>query len=53
MLQSIPGQSHPPFEITLETPQRAPLSRQIDALVAALQSILIEYRHLQSLAQNI
>ncbi len=36
MLQSIPGMAHPPFEITLETPQLAPLHRQVNALVAAL-----------------
>ncbi|MBM3849804.1 MAG: M14 family metallocarboxypeptidase [Verrucomicrobia bacterium] len=53
MLQSIPGMSRPPFEITLETPQRAPLHRQVDALVAALQTILVEYRYLQAIAQNI
>lgn len=53
MLQSIPGMSRPPFEITLETPQRAPLHRQVEALVAALQTILVEYRYLQAIAQNI
>lgn len=53
MLQSIPGLSHPPFEITLETPQLAPLHRQVDALVAALKTILVEYRYLQAIAQNI
>jgi len=53
MLQSIPGMSHPPFEITLETPQKAPLHRQVDALVTALQTILTEYRYVQAVAQNI
>lgn len=53
MLQSIPGQDHPPFEITLETPQLAPLHRQVDALVAALTTLLQEYRYLQAIAQNI
>ena len=53
MLQSIPGIPQPPFEITLETPQKAPLHRQVDAVVAALQTILIEYRYLQAVAQNI
>jgi len=53
MLQSIPGMAHPPFEITLETPQLAPLHRQVNALVAALQTILVEYRYLQAIAQNI
>ena len=53
MLQSIPGMARPPFEITLETPQEAPLHRQVDALVAALQTILVENRYLQAIAQNI
>ncbi|MFM7100897.1 MAG: succinylglutamate desuccinylase/aspartoacylase family protein [Verrucomicrobiota bacterium] len=53
MLQSAPGMVHPPFEITLETPQLAPLHRQVDALVAALETILVEYRYLQAIAQNI
>lgn len=53
MLQSIPGLPQPPFEITLETPQKAPLHRQVDALVTALQTILVEYRYLQAVAQNI
>lgn len=53
MLQSIPGLPQPPFEITLETPQKAPLHRQVDALVSALQTILTEFRYLQAVAQNI
>lgn len=53
MLQSIPGLPQPPFEITLETPQKAPLHRQVDAFVAALQTILTEFRYLQAVAQNI
>ncbi len=53
MLQGIPGLQRPPFEITLETPQRAPLHRQVNALVAALTTILVEYRYLQAIAQNI
>ena len=42
-----------PFEIILETPHHAPLDRQVEALVAALHTILTEYRLLISLAQNI
>ncbi len=53
MLQSIPDLPQPPFEITLETPQKAPLHRQVDGLVAALQTILTEFRYLQAVAQNI
>lgn len=53
VLKFIPGASRPPFEITLETPQKAPLHRQVEAFNAALQTILIEYRYLQAIAQNI
>jgi protein MpaA len=53
VLKSIPGLSRPPFEITLETPQNAPLHRQVEAFNAALQTILVEYRYLLAIAQNI
>jgi len=53
MLQSIPGLPRPPFEITLETPQKASLHRQVEAFAAALQTILVEYRYLIAIAQNI
>ncbi len=43
----------PPFEITLETPQKASLHLQVEAFAAALQTILVEYQSLQSIAQNI
>jgi protein MpaA len=43
----------PPFEITLETPQKAPLHRQVEAFSAALQTILVEYRYLMAIAQSI
>jgi predicted deacylase len=42
-----------PFEITLETPQKAPLHRQVEAFSTALQTILVEYRYLMAIAQNI
>jgi murein peptide amidase A len=42
-----------PFEIILETPQLAPLESQVQALVAALETILREYRQLIAFAQNI
>jgi hypothetical protein len=49
-----PGQiARPPFEITLETPQRAPLHLQVEALATALRTILVEYRCLRAIAQNI
>ena len=53
MLSAVPGLAHPPFEITLETPQHAPLHRQVEAFNAALQTILVEYRSIISLAQKI
>jgi hypothetical protein len=53
VLRSVPGMVRPPFELTFETPQRAPLHRQVDACVAALQTILVEYRYLMAVAQNI
>jgi len=42
-----------PFEIILETPHRALLNLQVDALVVALRTILTEYRRLISFAANI
>jgi hypothetical protein len=53
VLGSLPGQGRPPFEITFETPQKAPLHRQVEAFNAALVTILREYRQLQAIAQNI
>jgi murein peptide amidase A len=53
VLRSVPGLERPPFELTLETPQRAPLYLQVEALTTALQTILIEYRYLMAIAQNI
>jgi murein peptide amidase A len=42
-----------PFEIILETPHKAPMERQVEALVVALRTILKEYRQLISFAANI
>ena len=53
VLRSVPGLPRPPFELTLETPQSAPLQLQVTALTVALQSIVTEYRSLLSFAQNI
>lgn len=52
-LKSLPGVRRPPFEITLETPQKASLHRQVEALNIALRTILAEYRYLVAIAQNI
>jgi hypothetical protein len=49
-----PAQMEPvPFEIILETPHRAPIDLQVEALVVALRTILNEYRQLISFAANI
>ena len=53
VLRAVPGLTPPPFEITFETPQREPLHRQVEASAAALETILVEFRHLQAIAQNI
>ena len=42
-----------PFEIILETPQHAPIEKQVESLVIAMHTILSEYRQLMSFAQNI
>jgi hypothetical protein len=53
VLQSPRGLKSPPFEITLETPQSAPLHLQVESLNVALHTILLEYRYLMAVAQNI
>jgi protein MpaA len=42
-----------PFEIIFETPHLAPIELQVQALKAALRTIMTEYRLLLSYAQNI
>lgn len=53
VLQAPRNLRRPPFEITLETPQKASLHRQVEAFSAALQAILVEYRYLMAIAANI
>jgi murein peptide amidase A len=53
VLKALPGLRHPPFELTLETPQKAPLHRQVEAFAIALKTVLVEYRYLIAIAQNI
>jgi murein peptide amidase A len=53
VLKSPKGLAHPPFEITFETPQRFALHLQVEAVNAALHTILAEYRTIISVAQNI
>jgi protein MpaA len=44
ILTSPPKLENTPFEVILETPQNAPVEKQVDGFVAALLSILTEYR---------
>ncbi len=53
LVKSPAGLRRPPFELVLQTPQSAPLHRQVDAFSAALRTILLEYRYLIAIAQNI
>jgi murein peptide amidase A len=53
VLKSPKGLAHPPFEITFETPQRCATHLQVEAVNAALHTILGEYRTIISVAQNI
>lgn len=53
VLRAAPGTEQPPFELTLETPQKAPIPDQVEALSASLLSILDEYRQLMAVAANI
>ena len=53
VLRAVPGLKAPPFELTLETPQKAPLHRQVEAFATALKTVLVEYRYLMAIAQNI
>lgn len=53
VLKSVPGLARPPFEITLETPQKTPLHLQVEAFNVALKTILVEYSYLLAIAQNI
>jgi hypothetical protein len=49
-----PPELHPqPFEIILETPHNAPLARQANAFVVAIQAILIEYQKFLAFAANL
>jgi hypothetical protein len=49
-----PAQIEPiPFEIIFETPQRAPIALQVQALVVAIRTILDDYRRLVAFAANI
>jgi hypothetical protein len=53
MLSAPPGLRRRPFEIILETPAEAPTYLKEAALVAALRSILINYREFIGYAPNL
>jgi murein peptide amidase A len=53
ILRSPPGLRYPPFEITFETPQRAPRDLQARAFAGALGSILTSYREMMAYAPNL
>lgn len=53
VLTSPPKLENSPFEIILETPQRAPLEKQVDAFVAAIFAILGEYRKFIAFAADL
>lgn len=53
VLAAPPEQKPQPFDLIFETPARAPLSRQTDAAVEALRSILAEYRKFIAYAQDL
>ena len=51
---SAPASQRPrPFDLIFETPALAPLDRQIEAMVTALDTILDEYRVFLAYAQNL
>jgi hypothetical protein len=52
-VKSPSGMKRPPFELILQTPRSAALHRQVEAFAVALQTILVEYRYLMAVAQNI
>ena len=53
VLRAVPGLPQPPFEVTLETPQKSPLHLQVEAFNAGLDAILREFSYLMAIGQNI
>jgi protein MpaA len=53
ILSGPPDQRARPLEIVFETPALAPLVQQVEATVAAVKRMLIEYRQLQAYAANL
>lgn len=53
VLSAPPGLRPRPFDLIFETPALAPLARQIDAAVTALDTVLDEYRQFIAYAANL
>ncbi len=53
VLSAPPEQRTKPLEIVFETPALAPMHQQVSATVAAVKTILAEYRQLQAYAANL
>lgn len=53
VLSAPPGQRPRPFDLIFETPGLAPIDRQVDAAVTALDTILDEYRQFIAYAPNL
>ncbi len=53
ILTSPPRLENNPFEIIFETPQQAPLEKQVEAMIAALKSVLAEYQRFLAFAADI
>jgi protein MpaA len=53
VLKAVPGLNPSPFEITLETPHKAPRHPQVEAFSKMLQTILLEYRYMMAVGANI
>lgn len=53
MLTAVPELHPRPFEITFETPQKAPLNLQVEAISAALRTILLEFRLLLTIGKDL
>jgi len=53
VLSAPAGQRPRPFDLIFETPALAPIDKQVDAMVTALDTILDEYRVFLAYAQNL
>lgn len=53
VLAAPPGQRPRPFDLIFETPALAPIDRQVEASVTALETILDEYRVFLAYAQGL